>query len=374
MRIFVLLILIFFEVLLSPIPAQAFPENVRHGYFSCTACHVSPSGGGVLTPYGRSLSAELMSTWGTAKTAGFLFTDNESEKAPAWFRAAILLRGVQTYVNSPKVEKATSIPMQADVETGIDTEKLAIIVTAGFRSSQSVGASQNLTEFFSRRHYVLYRFSDSWSARAGKFPFSFGLNEPDHITATRRGLGWDEGTESYNVEFNLQQEKLQATISGVSDTTDNRGAKHDKAIALTSNTLIGEHSKAGFSLYSGEQDLYRRIVFGPQWILQLTPSLFLNSEFFWQRKVLKIPNSNQLSGYATFHRLGYELTKGLVPFLQFDRADLDDTDTTQRFTTYGGGIQWLPYSHFEFLSFLGKQKQADQDSSYYAWLMMNVYL
>ena len=43
--------------------AQAFVQNVTHGYPACIACHVSPNGGGLLTDYGRSLSGELMSTW-----------------------------------------------------------------------------------------------------------------------------------------------------------------------------------------------------------------------------------------------------------------------------------------------------------------------
>jgi hypothetical protein len=352
-------------------PAFAFPENVRHGYFSCTACHVSPSGGGVLTPYGRSLSAELMSTWGTAKTAGFLFTDNESEKSPAWFRAALLLRGVQTYKNTATLEKAATIPMQADLDAGIDTEKLAVIATAGFRSN---GTSKSLTEFFSRRHYLLYRFSDKWSARAGKFLFSFGLNLPDHITATRRGLGWDQGSESYNLEANLQTEKLQTTLTAVSDTPDGRGTTKDKALALTTNYFVGEHSKAGVSLYSGQQTGSRRLVFGPQWVFALTDRLYLESEFFWQRKELTAPATRQQSGYATFHRLGYEIKKGVIPFLQADRSDLDDTDQTQKYSTYGVGLQWLPYSHLELLSFLGKEKIADQDVSDYAWLMVNIYL
>ena len=52
-----------FSFLLSP-NAFAFVENITHGYVNCTACHVSPAGGGLLNEYGRSLSSELMSTWG----------------------------------------------------------------------------------------------------------------------------------------------------------------------------------------------------------------------------------------------------------------------------------------------------------------------
>jgi hypothetical protein len=350
----------------------AFPENVRHGYFSCTTCHVSPSGGGVLTPYGRSLSSELMSTWGTAKTSGFLFSDSEDEERnPPWFRAQALLRGVQTYRNTPKVEAAKFIPMQADLEAGVDVENFAVIVTGGARSNSQ---TQDLNEFFSRRHYVLYRFSDNWSARAGKFLFSFGLNMPDHITATRRGLGWDQGTESYNLEVNNQEEKILTTLTAITNSPEERSVKKDKGFAITSNYLLTDHSKAGLSLYSGEQETYRRWVFGPHWVLALTDKLFIDSEIFWQRKELKLTPAMRQNGYATFHRLGYEAMKGVTPFLQFDRSDLDDTDRTQRFDTYGFGVQWLPYPHFEFLSYFGKEKQANQDPTDFAWLMMNVYL
>ena len=42
-------------------PAWAFPEMIRHGYTSCMTCHVSPNGGGLMTPYGRSMSKEILS-------------------------------------------------------------------------------------------------------------------------------------------------------------------------------------------------------------------------------------------------------------------------------------------------------------------------
>lgn len=365
-------VLLFTALYLVTLHAFAFPENVRHGYFSCTACHVSPSGGGVLTPYGRSLSAELMSSWGTPKTSGFLFSDNENEKKnPPWFRAAVLLRGVQTYRNTPKAEVAKLIPMQADVEAGVDTEKLAVIATAGLRSN---GQTQDLNQFFSRRHYVLYRFSDKWSARAGKFIFSFGLNEPDHIVATRRGLGWDQGTESYNLEINNQLERISTTFTLVSSSPTDRISNRDKGASVTSNYFVGEHSKAGLSVYYGDQDASQRLVIGPQWVFSLTDKLFLDSEFFWQKKGFKTGSLVTQSGYATFHRLGYELKKGFIPFLQADRSDLADTDPSQRYGSLGLGLWWLPYPHFEFMSFFGKEKMSDQDATDFAWLMMNIYL
>ena len=60
--------------------AQAFPDMIRHGYTNCTACHVSPSGGGVLNAYGRSLSKELISTWSGKNEEGLLHFINTESK------------------------------------------------------------------------------------------------------------------------------------------------------------------------------------------------------------------------------------------------------------------------------------------------------
>jgi hypothetical protein len=36
-------------------PALASPTMIRLGYSDCATCHVSPQGGGLLTPYGRGI-------------------------------------------------------------------------------------------------------------------------------------------------------------------------------------------------------------------------------------------------------------------------------------------------------------------------------
>jgi hypothetical protein len=36
-------------------PAFALPTMIRLGYPNCASCHISPQGGGLLNPYGRSI-------------------------------------------------------------------------------------------------------------------------------------------------------------------------------------------------------------------------------------------------------------------------------------------------------------------------------
>ena len=38
--------------------AFALPTMIRLGYSECTACHISPQGGGLLNPYGRGIDRE----------------------------------------------------------------------------------------------------------------------------------------------------------------------------------------------------------------------------------------------------------------------------------------------------------------------------
>lgn len=364
-RIWLALILIFVSVSVS-----AFPENVRHGYFACTACHVSPAGGGVLTPYGRSLSAELMSSWGTTKTSGFMFSQQDDEGALKWLRSQVFLKGIQTYRNNSTVEKAQFIPMQADLEIGADTETFAIISTLGYRANDS---TKELREIFSRRHYALFRFSDQIVGRIGKFMQSFGLNGPDHYSATRRGLGWDQGSESYNVELNYIGETFSHAVTLISNLPEDRGPAKDRGVSVNSSYFWNNKSRFGLSIYQGEQNASNRTVAGPYMTLSLSEHFYLSSEFFFQDKTVKASSARE-RGYATFSRLGYEAFKGFTPFLQFDRSSLNAADPSSQIDSYGVGLQWLPYPHFDFMLFASKEAPYARERSDFAWLMLNIYL
>src|SRR5262245_56463333 len=62
-------------------PSFAFPGSARWGYANCTTCHFNVAGGGVLTPYGRQLSRELLSSKGGEGEPDFAYG---GLKTPAW--------------------------------------------------------------------------------------------------------------------------------------------------------------------------------------------------------------------------------------------------------------------------------------------------
>ena len=78
-RLRALLAFAVFVVALLPRQAEAYPWMIRHGYTNCAQCHVDPSGGGVLTEYGRGQGEILVRTHyeemteSPGKKAEFLF-------------------------------------------------------------------------------------------------------------------------------------------------------------------------------------------------------------------------------------------------------------------------------------------------------------
>ena len=53
------------STVVSPSRAHAYAWLIRHGYTACGMYHVDPSGGSLLTPYGRAQGTLLMAArWG----------------------------------------------------------------------------------------------------------------------------------------------------------------------------------------------------------------------------------------------------------------------------------------------------------------------
>src|SRR3954468_482447 len=63
------IVALFFVVTFWVRPAEAYAWMIRHEYTGCNQCHADPSGGGLLTAYGRAQSELLLRTrYGMAET------------------------------------------------------------------------------------------------------------------------------------------------------------------------------------------------------------------------------------------------------------------------------------------------------------------
>ncbi len=85
----VALLLLPLLALTAPREAQAYTWMIKHGYPACNACHTDPSGGELLTFYGRIISQEFVSTkWsGSDEESGQQLLRRRYAAAPTRFAA-----------------------------------------------------------------------------------------------------------------------------------------------------------------------------------------------------------------------------------------------------------------------------------------------
>ena len=343
-------------VFAQPSSAWAFPEMARHGYPRCSSCHMSPSGGGALSEYGRQISGELLSTWskegeGTI-LAGFVNT-------PAWLHFGADARAVQIHRDTPQVRADRFLFMQADLEAGATWNSWTASLSAGVYMDQVQ----------SRRHWLQYRLSDDTSLRLGKFQAAYGLGIPDHTSVLRRGLDFDEGSETYNLEASTGTENTQLFATAIFGRPDDSDLRRESGGALRATTTLGNHSLVGASLYRGGSSGQSRWVGGPYAILSLTDAIYFMAEWAFQSRAGS-------AGFLTFHRLNYELHRGVHVFLQTESAKPTFSSATGQKFAWGPGFQFFPRPRVEITGVWNRQKAPSfpNDWTDYATLLLHLYL
>ena len=350
-----------------------FPELVRHGYVNCTSCHISPSGGGVLTQYGRELSKEILSTWGTKSETESQFAYG-IVKTPEWLDALGLYRGVYAYQNTPFIQQGQYIFMQADLEAAAHVNKWYLDAALGYENKTADTSIPD--HLISRRHFLNYRPTDELSFRAGRFLPNFGINTADHIIPTKRNLGWDEGLETYNLEAAWIGEKYGLFVTGDLGRPDKPSYHREQGIAITPSIAIADTYKVGGSYFYGNSQDSTRSVGGPWGILGFSHSVFLLTEWDIQHNSSKTGAFQTQTGMVNYQRLDYEMIQGLHVYLTQDFSQLDFHDPRSLSNSYGLGTQWFPRPHFEFNLSWQKLRTLSVTEGYtdFAWFMFNIYL
>jgi hypothetical protein len=348
---------------------------IRHEYGNCNTCHVNLGGGGVLTPYGRALSSEVLSTW----------RGSEKEQAPFWgtFKTPEELivggdvRSIQTYRNTDQYSEGNFFVMQGDLEAALVTERFAVDATDGREEIRSGQKSKG--KFTSRRHYVQAMVTPGLYVRGGKFKHTFGINTPDHATATKRFLGMDHDTESYNAEVAYAGEQLNVFADGVFGRPDDKDLKKtlDKGAALTGSYIVKSRYKIGASAYQGKNDTSSRRMIGPWLMAGLTKKAFVLFEYDVAQNWGNTKMSGKpMTGFGSNAKEGYEVCRGVNLYLTQDIAKADVSQSKASYEAYGPGMQWFPRPHFELNMQYQKQRLAatQKKMSDFAYLMAHVYL
>ncbi len=190
--------------------AGAYPSMIRHGYTQCAACHIDPSGGTLLTKYGRAQSELLLSSrWGAGKEdepsakddflLGVLRTP-DSLTLGGWFRYGYIWNTVDGTLVDDRL-----LQMRGDVAAALRIGPVRAAAQLGYSSPSSAPATElawvthnaDGVNLVSREHWIGLAFADDTGlVRGGRVYVPFGLRNLEHTSfvraATRTDIDQDQ--------------------------------------------------------------------------------------------------------------------------------------------------------------------------------------
>ena len=191
----------------------AEPTFLAKQYTRCTACHYSPTGGGLLTPYGRLLSHRELSTWGPAATADAAAEDDRHGEQAFLYGAlgnalgpvhlGLEMRPSHLRVGFPGGHQDMNLLMNLDLVGAVQKNGWTAYGSAGREPpNAAVRNGRTLSEpaFISYEHWISYQIDDGFRIRAGRFLPAYGVRFADHTTYSRADLDLDRNDQVYGLE------------------------------------------------------------------------------------------------------------------------------------------------------------------------------
>ena len=216
-------------------PASAYPWMIRHEYTTCGLCHTDPSGGGILTAYGRAQSSVLLSTQfgepneNPGKFKDFLFgvvPTGEHVLAEGWAREGAILN----QSNGKTVDKRL-LDMRYDLGAQVKFSPI--------RASAILGYAPNDTAAYSQQAWI----NGGTGGHAVAREYWLGYDNEDETLTIRAGR--------MNLPFGIRNVEHTLFTRSLTRTDSNQNQQHGAAVSYTSDT-----SRAELMLIAGNYQLH----------------------------------------------------------------------------------------------------------------------
>lgn len=221
--------------------AHAYPQFQMSRDQTCTGCHLSPSGGGLLNENGLA-TAEGISQWGTAPE--FFYG---KVPTPSWLVLGGDLRGASGYVQSPEKILA-SFPMQIEAY-GHATFGAGLSLYADVGSRAAEVGNEAATHVWSREHYLMWQQKPGETGglyvRAGRFMPVFGLRFVEHPTYTRKWGGTPLYGETYGLAVEYVDPKFEVHATGFIKDPVIDTPEHSNGGAVIGEVRLSEQLSVG---------------------------------------------------------------------------------------------------------------------------------
>lgn len=327
-------LLVFAALLWAP-PAFAYPWMVRHQYTNCSSCHVSPSGSGLLTEYGRAQMQLLLPTrWHKPPTPppGQEVEVEEPKPGlangaiplPEWLDVGASFRGGGFLIDNPR-DGLVMFPvlMVADLRAAVRWNHVHLSGSLGYDPKGALLAavtpfpSNNLV---SRNHWIGVDLADEQVfIRAGRIELPFGLRNVEHVSWVRSETRTDiNSSQQHGVAVAINSGPLRGEVMGIAGNFQlrqpeyrERGYSAYAELALAPTATLGASSLVTFAdkdLVTANPNALRQAhgLFA-RWAI-VEPLVMLAEE---DLLVSSSPAAPTDVGQVGFLQLDYEVIRGL---------------------------------------------------------------
>jgi len=353
--------------LLAPARAAlAYPQfQFSSGTTRCGQCHYSPSGGTLITSWGRDESGDTISLGGDGSFLHGLTT------LPSWlalgadFRAAFLYNNV----GGPESPEIAVFPMQFDVYARAAYEAYSLNVTIGDRGvvrppdpSLSGRTGDFTARLMSREHYFMWRPSATGPyVRAGRFFAPYGLRLAEHVYFVRRYTGFNLYEETYNLSggYVADDWEVHATaflgipaslpdFLGAVGIPESGGAVYAEK-RFAGMAAVGLQSRIGIA---SEEARYQGGVVGKLWVEQARLLFLGEADLIREQVPAASAGESQFVSYlgATY------CIRGFMAGAAYERFQEDLAVSGTGRNAYDGEVNLFPWAHFELSLFMRYQK------------------
>lgn len=321
--------------------AHAEPMFLSKQYNRCATCHISPTGGGLLSAYGRSLSGVELSTSATDKESkeheflwGALSKElGETVHLGATFRPAHL----NVDFRGGSIDR--NFVMNVDLVAAIQKNGWTVYAEAG-RQGRT-----NKADYDSFEHWVSYQSENGVGVRAGRFLPAYGVRLADHTTFTRRSLGFDMHDQVYGLEVSHTSEKrlFQATVSPgrASSLIDDDGTAAVTVSGRAQFDLTSSRSVVVSALHRAASDKAKAQTMGGV-ALGFAPTRRMS---VWTEGNVRSVDGTKGSAYVVANETAFEAHRGL--WLKFTpQLRTNPGDSSSGLTRLGASVDFLPRAHW----------------------------
>jgi hypothetical protein len=360
-------------LLTAAVPASAEPAFLSKQYTRCTSCHVSPTGGGLLSAYGRALSASELSLTGNRRPVD---PDNAAPDPEAQFlwgalgeslgplQLGIELRPSHIRSSFSGFTATRNIVMNADVVAAIELRGWTFYGEAGREPAPEV-------KFGSYEHWAGFQSSAGLGFRVGRFFPAYGVRFADHTSYNREDLGFDKYDQVYGVEFsrNTARTLTQVTLSpGLAKTfADDSGGDSLNVAGRWQLDLGPAATLVASGLYRAESDVAPRqgagglaVGFAP------TPKLTI-----WTQADIRGDDLNG-AGVVFVNETAYEAVRGV--WLKVSPQFMSETGPRPQMFRTALTTSFLPRTHFNVNTTYYRDKPRSSPPIHTWLLQLHLYL